>query len=261
MTKCLIFTDSRGEHKATFRNKHIFTEKITRMLKDQGIVVDKMCCPFSRTTTMDFIEIIEKKIIDIDSYDKIILFTGVVEFSPRPLSNFKRCYQPENFSEITFERLTDVKRAKGRIINNKQDFMTQFIPHELLKKHLDTTYNIYYMGEDTRSLVSLDINQHVIIPYLKKIDSKLIYINSNSIVPNWEGNFILQNKLGRPKNIHIISEYSKQMQNQFTHMIDLLEWTDEEIQKYTVDNMHLTYEGSEWIFDKLSKKIKMLLLD
>ena len=257
MTKILIFTDSRGEHKATFKDQLIFTEKITVMLQDQGIVVDKMCCPFSWTSTLDFIEIIEKKIIDLDSYDKIILFTGVVEFSPRPLSNFEKCYQPEKFSEITSERLIDVKRTNGRIINNKQDFMRQFIPSKLLERHLDTTHNVYYDGEDTRSLISLDINKQVIIPYLKKLDSKLIYINSNSIVPNWEGNYILKNKLGRPKNIHIISDYSKQMQNQFTNMIDLLEWTDEEIKTYTVDNMHLSYEGSEWIFNKLIEILQL----
>jgi hypothetical protein len=83
MTKFLIFTDSRGEHKATFRNKHIFTERITRMLKDQGIVVDKMCCPFSRTTTMDFIEIIEKYCLEDvtihngSSVSKIPYFTKI----------------------------------------------------------------------------------------------------------------------------------------------------------------------------------------
>ena len=257
MTKILIFTDSRGEHKATFKDQHIFTEKITSILQDKGFVVDKMCCPFSWTSTVDFIEIVEKKIIDVDSYDKIILFTGVVEFSPRPLSNFENCYQPEKFSEITFERLIDVKRTKGRIINNKQDFMTQFIPSKLLQQHLDSTHHVYYDGEDTRSLISLDINKQVIIPYLKKLDSKLIYINSNSIVPNWEGNYILKNKLGRPKNIHIISDYSKQMQNQFTHMVDLLEWTDEEVKKYTVDNMHLSYEGSEWILSKLIEILQL----
>ena len=37
----------------------------------------------------------------------------------------------------------------------------------------------------------------------------------------------------------------------FTHFIDLLLWSDEDIRKYTVDNMHLSYEGSEWILKKL----------
>ena len=159
MTKVLIFTDSRGEHKATFPNQPIFTDKITSFLQNKGFVVDTMCCPFSWTSTLEFIEIIEKKIIDVDSYDKIILFTGVVEFSPRPLSNFKNCFQPKKFTEITFDQLVDVKRPNGRIINNKQDFMSQFIPSELLEQHLDSTHHVYYDGEDTRSLVSLDINK------------------------------------------------------------------------------------------------------
>ena len=114
------------------------------------------------------------------------------------------------------------------------------------------TYNVIYQNEDTRSLISLEINEKVVLPYLKNLEKKIIYINSNNIVPNWEGNYILKNKNGRPKNINVIEEYAKQMKGcNFTHFIDLLLWSDEDIRKYTVDNMHLSYEGSEWIFNKL----------
>ena len=37
MKKVLIFTDSRGEHKLSFKDKQIFTKKIAEMLKKKDI--------------------------------------------------------------------------------------------------------------------------------------------------------------------------------------------------------------------------------
>lgn len=248
MKKVLIFTDSRGEHKLSFKDQQIFTEKIAELLKKKGYKVDMMLCPYCWTSTLDFIELIENKIIDVNDYDKIILYTGVVEFSPRPLSNFDACYNPENIETITYDRIY----KKPKIINNKKNFFENFIPKQLLDKHLTDTYNVFYQNEDTRSLISLDINENVVLPYLKNLEKKIIYINSNNIVPNWEGNYILKNKNGRPKNINVIEKYAAQMKRwNLSNFIDLSIWSHEDIKKYTVDNMHLSYEGSEWILKKL----------
>jgi len=248
MKKVLIFTDSRGEHKLSFKDQQIFTEKIAELLKKKGYKVDMMLCPYCWTSTLDFIELIENKIIDVNDYDKIILYTGVVEFSPRPLSNFYACYNPENIETITYDRLY----KKPKIINNKKSFFENFIPKQLLDKHLTDTYNVIYQNEDTRSLISLEINKNVVLPYLKNLEKKIIYINSNKIVANWEGNYILKNKNGRPKNINVIEKYAAQMKRwNLSNFIDLSIWSHEDIKKYTVDNMHLSYEGSEWILKKL----------
>lgn len=51
-----------------------------------------MLCPFSWTSTIDFIQCIQEKIININDYDKIILYTGVVEYYPRHLSNYNKAY-------------------------------------------------------------------------------------------------------------------------------------------------------------------------
>lgn len=86
--KLLFFTDSRGEHKLSFTDRKIFPEKFL-----DDFECDLFLCPFKWTTTLDFIRLIEEKKININKYDKIILYTGVVEFSPRNISNFKECMQ------------------------------------------------------------------------------------------------------------------------------------------------------------------------
>ena len=116
------------------------------------------------------------------------------------------------------------------------------------------------MGEKTKSLVSLEINEKIVIPYLKTLDNKLIFINSNKCIKGWEGNYILKNKNGRPSNINIIEEYSKQTIGKFENYIDLLKWDDNDIKKYTVDNMHLTFEGSEYIYNKLIDIFNKLII-
>ena len=32
-----------------------------------------------------------------------------------------------------------------------------------------------------------------------------------------------------------------------------MKWTDLEVKKYTIDNMHLTFEGSEYLFQEIIK--------
>lgn len=222
--KALIFTDSRGQHKASFCDKQIFTEKLAAKFD-----IELMLCPYKWTTTMHFISLIESGVINLANYDKIILYTGVVEFSPRPISNFTSA-------------ISDIK-----------PFLERF-----LKSHLDltTTYKVDYMGEDTKSLITIKAYDEVIIPYLKNIGDKLILINTNKIVPNWEGDYLNVNPNGRPDNINIIKEYSKKTLGNFKNLINILDWNDEDVKKYTVDNMHLTYLGSEYLYKKTKEYLK-----
>ena len=96
----------------------------------------------------------------------------------------------------------------------------------------------------------------MVIPYLQQFNEKLILINTNSIVKNWEGNYIKVNPEGRPKNIGLVSKYSEKTLGKFDRLIDLLKWSDDEIKKYTVDNMHLTHAGSEYIHDEILKHLQ-----
>ncbi len=71
------------------------------------------------------------------------------------------------------------------------------------------------------------------------------------------------------KNIHILKIYiniiiqKKILVINFilklSNVIDISVWDNDDIKKYTVDNMHLTYEGSEWIYDKLINYINIFI--
>jgi hypothetical protein len=43
--------------------------------------------------------------------------------------------------------------------------------------------------------------------------------------------------------------------NQLSNVVDLLKWTNDEVKKYTVDNMHLTFLGSEYIYSRVCEFI------
>lgn len=218
--KTLFFTDSRGKIKDTFTNLKIFWQNYAETHD-----CDFMLCPYKWTTSLDFIKLIEEKKINIDKYDKIVLYTGVVEFSPRPMSNFKQCSA------------------------NKLEFMREFLGEYV---DLDTTYNFDYMGEDTKSLITLAAYEKVVVPYLQTLGDKLVLINTNRTVSGWEGNYLRINSSGRPKNINVVADYSQKTVGTITNLVNLLEWDDDDVKKFTVDNMHLTHLGSEFISQRLA---------
>jgi hypothetical protein len=219
-----------------------------------------MLCPYSWTTTLDFIECIYNKTFDINQYDLVILYTGIVDASPRPISNFNNVYDNKQDDTVTYNKLISRDRSIKRIINNKKKFMDKIVPQELVKRHLMTNYDVIYSGERTKSFINLEIYEKVILPFLKRHDSKILFINSNRIVPGWEGNYLSVNKEGRPKNISVIERYSSLATAKLSNVINLLSWTNDDVKKYTVDNMHLTFLGSEYIYAKvcefIDKRIK-----
>lgn len=252
----LVFTDSRGEHKKTFESQSIFTEKLKIRYEARGHKVTLMLCPYSWTTTLDFLECITNKILNIDKYDLFILFTGIVDASPRPLSNFNKVYNNNEFNDkVTYDKLISRDRSVRRIINVKKTYMDKITNSDILSRHLNTNYNVIYSGENTKSFINLEIYKTVVLPLLKKYENKLLFINSNKIVPGWDGNYLSINKDGRPSNISIIEQYSELANNSLKNVINLLKWSDYDVKKYTVDNMHLTFLGSEYIYTLVCKFI------
>ena len=247
--KILIFTDSRGEHKVSFQKDKIFSEKLKDYFFQHDIECELMLCPFSWTSTLEFIYCIDQKVINKDNYDFIILYTGVVEYSPRPISNYNNALSKSK-DPITYEKLLDRERKNGRITNSKKIIINKYFDEDIIQRNKE--YSIKYDNEYIKSLMSLEMNENFTIPRLQELGEKLIFINSNRCVNGWEGNYILKNPKGRPENINVIEEYSRQTIGKFENYIDLLKWTDEEIKEYTVDNMHLTYEGSEHIFELIT---------
>lgn len=243
--KILIFTDSRGEHQLTFKNKLIFPKKIKLEIEKKGGKVDLMLCKYKWTTTLDFIsEVINKK-ININQYNYIILYTGIVEFSPRPIDN-----------AINDLYLGKYQGKNNKIINQKRLIMNYLFKENENYKNFKNTYPDLYFGKKTVSLITPEMLEKDMIPWLNKnIGNKLIYINSNKIVSGWEGNYLKINPKGRPNNIKIIEKYANICKKNLSNIIDLTTWNDNDIKKYTVDNMHLTYAGSEYIYHKLKKLI------
>lgn len=246
--KILIFTDSRGEFKKSFSNKLIFTEKIKLYYKDK-FDVELMLCPFKWTTTLDFLDIIDRNIININDYKYIILYTGIVEYSPRPLNNaIKDLYN--NIHHSIFTNKVDYIIRTTKIINNKKQIFDKIFTEQLMTEYLNKPFNINFEKNKTINMYSCDMMEKYLIPRLNNIHN-LIFINSNKILNNWDGNYLR----GRPRNINIISTYSKITNNKLNNVINLLKWSDEEIKTHTIDNMHLTYIGSEYIFNKLKNII------
>jgi len=250
MKKILLFTDSRGQYIPVGFKHKIFGERIK--VEFENVDVDLVLCPMKWTTTIDFFEYAESN--DLSIYDHIILYTGIVEWSPRPqLSANNDLYNNKTKSKI-YNWTANTRDYSKKIVNDKKKIFDQLFGEKYMMKYLNKPFNTKYEGEHTINLYGLDMLEKVIIPKLLRIDN-LIVINSNKIVNGWEGDF----KRGRPENISIIHQYAELISKSFPkgRIIDLYKWTDAEIQKYTCDNMHLTEQGSQYIMDAIEKKLNL----
>ena len=243
--RVLVFTDSRGEHKASFGPKQkIYTEALADRFN-----ADVVACPFKWTTFIDFILCCQRGYIDLTTYDRVILHLGIVDASPRPLSSLQKLLSGTD--EIKRSRLfVRPNSGRPRIHNNKLALVSKLIPdyHEHLRTHLNTAY----CGEKTQMFLTPHMFQEKILPWLRShVGDRLILINMNRISRGWEGNYLKRNPHGRPKNIHRIEEHTALLSSSGIPMVDPGVWSDSEVRRYTVDNMHLTPEGSAWILQRL----------
>ena len=251
MKKILIFTDSRGQHIPAGYNHQIFANRFQEEVKD--IEVELLLCPMKWTTTLDFLDYASNN--DLSKYDYVVLHTGIVEWSPRPqLSAVNDLYnnkQVENLRNLSL----NTRDYSKKIVNNKKKIFDHYFAEKNIKKYLSIPFETIYEGEATINMYSTEM-ANIIGRELQSF-SNLIFINANRIVPNWEGDF----KRGRPKNISIVHEYNDIVSSFIPkeRLIDLREWTYNDIKNYTCDNMHLTDKGSAWIFDRLVKQLDLKL--
>jgi len=248
--KILIFTDSRGQHIPSGYSHKIFGERIKYECID--VEVDLVLCPMKWTTTLDFFEYTEKN--DVSSYDYIILYTGIVEWSPRPKkSAINDLYN--NKDTVNLNAWSNNSRDYSKkIINNKKKIFDKYFGEKEITKYLNKPFDILYEQQSTINMYSIEMLKNVVGPKLQKIHN-LIYINANRIIDGWEGDF----KRGRPENISIIHEYSDILSSFFpqNRLIDLSSWSSDEIKRYTCDNMHLTDKGSNWVMEKIIEKVNL----
>lgn len=218
--KILIYTDSRGFDVKGSMGKNPLNSYVEKFLRNYN--VDFFICEEKHTTILDFLE--KKKSND---YKYTILHCGVVDFSPRPISNL-------NF-----------------VLNSKRSNNLFRIALEKYGDYYNNSSSVMYMGERTQNLYSKSFLNEVVIPRLQKIHN-LIWINSNHFVRDWDGNYTK----GRPKNIEeYVCSFDVVLMSNLKNIVDLKCWNDDEIKKYTIDNIHFNEEGFHEVFRMINEKI------
>jgi hypothetical protein len=245
--KILVFTDSRGVHRPSGSSHTMYPLRLAGMKEHS---VTHYLCPYQWTTIPDFINLIENdERFNPANFDKIILHAGIVDHSPRPTSAaINRIYAPDDTTPSDkVEELFRTRNFSGnKIINRKQAILDLLFGTEVMKKHLHTPFPIEYEGEKTVNLYSLSMLEESLIPKLRKINN-LIFISSNNFCRNWSGDY----PKARPENISIIEDYSRLLCEKLDNVINLHQWTDQQVQRYTCDNLHLSADGNNWVYQRI----------
>lgn len=207
----LIYADSRGRnitgpHKTHYLGSYIHTLQ-------RSFHVTYRLTPHRHTTVVDFLNFADD--LDLSSFDRVILHCGIVDFSPRPLSN-----------------LETVKATKKGLPRFDALFAAN-------AGYYAAPWDTPYMGEPTISLYSPEYLSDQIIPSLVAIPN-LTWISSNHFVAGWEGNYTR----GRPVNIErVVQALDGQMRAAIPDVVDLSHWTPAQVKTHTVDNIHLSRQG------------------
>lgn len=246
--KVLIYTDSRGQH--TPKGKPVYDLFAQRLAQLPGVDAEVVLCPMKWTTTIDFLDYLEDH--PAENYDWVILYTGIVDWSPRPQSNaIDDLYHNPDPANLDNTGLNTREYAK-KVVNDKKASFDALFGSQAMADYLANDLGVEYEGNPTVNMYGLEMARKSLLPKLKAIPN-LIFINSNRFVPGWDGDFTR----GRPTNIALTEQYSELFRDELgpERVIDLLAWDYEEVKTYTCDNLHLTREGSDWIYDKLIERL------
>ncbi|RWY48113.1 hypothetical protein EPL05_21270 [Mucilaginibacter gilvus] len=221
----LLYTDSRGFNVINRWGKIFFDSYLNGLINNYRVTY--FICPEKYTTIIDFLDTVKNH--DTSKYKAVILHCGVVDFSPRPISN-----------------IAAVKDSK----KNDHYFSDVFKANE---HYYSKPFSTLYKGEPTVNLYSKEYLLNKVMPQLAEIKN-LVWINSNRFAKNWEGNFTK----GRPENIgELVGDFDSIL-NKYLRCIDLKEWSDTEIKKYTIDNIHFTQIGFDEICNRTVNQIKKI---
>lgn len=242
--RVLVFTDSRGQHKPAGQEHQIFGE---RLKSDSRLEVDLFLCPMKWTTTLDFLEMFDEA--RLAAYDAVVLWTGIVDWSPRPVSSAKNdLYDNAGASNLENVGLNTRDYSK-KVVNNKREIFDRVFGAEAMGSYFSSPFDTLYANEKTSNMYGLDMAERHLIPRLAAIRN-LVFINANRFVPGWEGDF----KKGRPANISLTHAYSDLFSDALAataKIIDLRKWSLEDVKYYTCDNIHVTKAGSDYIYDEI----------
>lgn len=250
MRRILIYADSRGQHIP--RGAAPFDIFTSRLANHPDVEATVFLCPMKWTTTIDFLETLEE--YRPESFDHIVLQTGIVEWSPRAQpSAINDLYDNKNPANLGNQRLNTREYAR-KVVNNKKAGFDKIFTEEAMLAHLHSDLGVEYEGCPTINMYGLEMAEKSLLPRLLEIEN-LLFVNSNRFVPGWEGDFTR----GRPRNIGITADYSALFRDALgpDKTIDLLGWSEAEIQRYTCDNIHFTRAGSDYIYEKLAERLRL----
>src|SRR5690606_4922876 len=205
MIKCLLLTDSRGIHRPVGATHQLYS---TRLAKVPGLEVTSLLCPFQWTTIPDFLQVLSHyEAYNPARFDRVILHAGIVDHSPRPLSQMlDRLYDP---AEVTDgDRVAELfktrKFSNNKIVNRKKPILDSLFSEATILEHFARPFAEEYEGSKTINLYSQQMMLDHIVPRLRELKN-LMFISSNDFCRGWDGDFGKQ----RPSNIFMIEEYSK----------------------------------------------------
>jgi len=247
--RVLVFADSRGQHKPVGCEHLIFGE---RLAADPRLEVDIFLCPMKWTTTLDFLERFDQK--TLAEYDHVILYTGIVDWSPRKFSNAKGDLY-DSITAINEENWQlNTREYTKKIVNNKKRVFDEVFGTDEMTRHFQAPFDTLYEGEKTINMYSVEMARRSLLPRLSAIPN-LIFITANRFVDGWNGDYRRQ----RPTNIVLSHDYSDLFAEMLPldRVIDLRQWSNDEVKIYTCDNLHLTQRGSDFIYERIMKIIGM----
>lgn len=241
--RVLVFTDSRGQHKPAGGEYPIFGE---RLAADPRCDVDLFLCPMKWTTTLDFLASFSPE--RLRSYDHIVLYTGIVDWSPRRCSSAMVDLY-DNKSTVNAENLAlNTRDYTKKVVNNKKRIFDEVFGAGAMAEHFRQPLETEFEGEKTANMYSLEMARASLLPRLNEIPN-LIFVSANRFVKGWNGDYRRQ----RPANITLTHAYSDLFSEglKAAKVIDLRGWSDEEVKQYTCDNIHLTQRGSDLVYDAI----------
>ncbi|MEZ8313920.1 hypothetical protein AB6C44_09970 [Vibrio splendidus] len=220
-----LFSDSRGsEIDSFYKQKNPFFSYISSK-EFKGYDISYHLCPKKFTSIIDFLENYESA----SNYDVIVLHCGIVDFAPRPLSSYE--------SMLASKRSYLVSKGWYKYFTDRQD------------------YSCCYEGEKTLSFFSEDFFKEIIVPKLKEIEN-LIYVGLNPVLLDWRGDYWRD----RPSCINEQLSFDKILQLELNNTIDISSWTEAQIKKFTVDNVHYNKTGMDYFSKEIVEIIKLMKL-
>jgi hypothetical protein len=224
--RILVYADSRGRNLRSRTMNHRSGSHIAILQRE--LRVDCVVYPYYQTTLLDFLNFACGT--RPQDYAAVVLHVGVVDFSPRHLASFER-----------------MRADKAGMPGYDALFAAN------ADYHADP-WPVRHRGQPTTNLYSERYLEEALIPRLLEIP-RLVWISSNPFVRGWEGE-----SSGRPANIgEVVGRYDRVMSARMPTVVDLRHWTDDEVRRYTTDNIHFTREGFRAVAGLLRERLDAIL--